>query len=108
MKKDPITGQKTTFWQKTVNIRPDVRKIKYRFVLIHEEEDRYTWEREPDRVCDFAELANDKNSQTDESFPNKKDSIKFVRKQNRYIRYDCNFVSKLFFNSVTEGIMIGR
>lgn len=108
MKKDPLTGQRTTFWQRSIFAKPDIKKLKYRFVLISEEEDRSTWEREPNRVCDFVTLNTLSPYRKYESFPNKKDSIKFYRKQNKYIKYDCNFVSEFFFNEITENLIIGK
>ena len=107
-KKDPLTRERTTFWQKIFCVRPDVKKIKYRFVLINEDDDENKWEREPNRVCDFITLTIDSPYKKYENFENRKDCIQFSRKHNRYIKYDINFVSKFFYNAVTGNIFIGK
>jgi len=75
--------------------------------LIHEIEDRFTWEREPDRVCDLITLTILSPYKKYETFPNKKDCVKFTLKNNRYIKYDCNFVSEFIFNEITDYLFIG-
>lgn len=108
-KKDPLTGQKTSFWQRSFFVRHDIKRIKYRFVLITEEDDceEYMWEREPDRVCDFVTLDTTSPYKTFQTFPNKKDSIKFRRRHNKFVKYDCNFVSEFFFNPINENLYVG-
>ena len=109
VKKDPLSGQKTTFWQRTFFVKHDIKRIKYRFVLITEEDDceEFMWEREPDRICDFITLDTDSPYKAFQTGPNKKDSIKFVRRQNKFLKYDCNFVSEFFFNPINDNLYVG-
>jgi len=105
-KKDPVTGTRTSYWEHKFFVRHDVKRIKYRFVILDDEEDTITWEREPNRACDFINLtiAPDKRF---ESHPNKKDCFKFAKKQSRFIKYDGNFVSEFCFDEINENIVIG-
>lgn len=107
-KKDPVTGNKITFWEKKFFVRHDVKRIKYRFVLLDDEEDTITWEREPDRVCDLVNLTTLSPYKRFESHPNKKDCMKFKRKSNRFVKHDCNFVSELCYNVINHNITIGK
>jgi len=105
-KKDPVTGTRTSYWEHKFFVRHDVKRIKYRFVILDDEEDTITWEREPNRACDFINLtiAPDKRF---ESHPNKKDCFKFAKKQSRFIKYDSNFVSEFCFDHISDNIIIG-
>lgn len=107
-KKDPVGGTRVPFWERRFFVRHDVKKIKYRFVLLDDEEDTITWEREPDRVCDFVSLTTLSPYKRYESNPNKKDCLKFARKHNRFVKFDCNFVSEFFFNHINDNITIGK
>lgn len=106
-KKDPVSGERATFWERKFFVRHDVKRIKYRFVMLDDVEDTLTWEREPDRVCDFVTLTTLSPYKRFESNPNKKDCLKFARKQNRFVKYECNFVSEFCFDHIDENITIG-
>ena len=109
-KKDPLTGKKTSFWQIRFYVKSDVQQLNYRFVLMDKEKGKNTWEREPNRICDLHSLSTkiDPSDHDHEAFQNTKDRSKFVRRQNRYIKYDCNFVSKFVFNAITDDIFVGN
>lgn len=108
-KKDPLTSQKTPFWQICFYVEHDTKQLNYRFVLIDKEKKVNTWEREPNRICDVKSLSTsiDQSDVNHNSFQNVKDCSKFVRKENRYVKIDCNFISKFVFNAVTDHIFIG-
>lgn len=107
-KKDPLTEKRVSYWQKVFHIKHDQKKLKYRFVLYNPNSGEYIWEREPDRVANFQTLATISPYKNYDSNPNQKDCIKFVRKSNKYIRYDVNFVAEFYYNQITENIYIGR
>jgi len=107
-RKDPVTGTKASYWEHKFFVRHDVKRIKYRFVLIDDENDVITWEREPNRACDFVTLATVCSHKKFESHPNKKDCFKFARKHNRFVKYDCNFVSEFCFDEINSHIIIGK
>lgn len=106
-KKDPLSGKRISYWQKIFFVKHDYKKIKYRYVMCDLETGETFWEREPDRVCNFVTLATTSPYKEYEANPNKKDCIKFVRKHNRFIKYDVNFVAELHYNQITDNIIIG-
>ena len=107
-KRDPVNGQKTMFWEWRFFVRHDMKRIKYRLVQLDDQKGTLTWEREPDRVCDFVTLTTLSPYKRYESNPNKKDCIKFAKKHNRFVKIDCNFVSEFCFDEITSNITIGN
>jgi hypothetical protein len=106
-KKDPLSGKRIPYWQKSFFIRQDYKKLKYRFIMCDIESGESIWEREPDRVCNFLTLSTVSPYKEYDTNPNKKDCIKFVRKHNKFIKYDVNFVADFHYNQVIDSIIIG-
>jgi hypothetical protein len=107
-KKDPLSGKRIPYWQKSFFVKHDYKKIKYRYVMCDLETGETFWEREPDRICNFVTLATISPYKDYEANPNKKDCIKFVRKHNKFIKYDVNFVADFHYNQITDNIIIGK
>ena len=110
IKRDPITQEKTEFWQKEFCLKHDIKKFRYRYIKSDTSKEMEIWEREPHRKLDLTSLNNTfpKENLTNEyqTFQ-RKDCIRFQRKHNEFIKVDVNFIADFVYNKINENIFIG-
>ena len=107
VKTDPIQKKKTTYWEKQIAVKYDKPIFYYRYCVENIKTGAQIWEREADRFCDLLN-PNKRIVEKRYSDVNKKDSIAFHRKHNKYVKIDVNFVANFYFNQITENIFIGK
>jgi len=108
MRKDPITGKKEPFWEKVLFVHATNKKLKYRFVLTDYNISQVIWERDPNRIADLVTLSTKSPFKKYDNTPNKKKCELFIRKQNKFVKYDCEFTANLYFTNITDKIIIGK
>lgn len=104
-KKNPVTGERVFYWQKSFFVRHDTKKLKYRYAYT-DPENNYTLERDPHRECNFHTLSTFSNPKYMTSRNNKL-CLKFYRKHNRYIKYDSQFAAELEYTEIDQKLIIG-
>ncbi len=108
LRKDPITGKNEPFWEKVLYVHATNKKLKYRYVLTDYNIHHVIWERDPNRIADLVTLATKSPFKKYDGSPNQKHCQKFMRKQNKFMKYDCDFTAHFYYSQISEKIIIGK